>query len=87
MIVAIILQFMTTLIHVVLVDGSIRAEDPKSPVPNDILAEVSHLLTEDVSFEDAVDRLRCRTVPSGHCFHTWREGMYMYAANECLYYV
>ena len=35
---------MTTLIRIVLVDGSIRAEDPKSPEPNDILEQRMYLL-------------------------------------------
>ena len=54
----------------------IEAEDPKSPVPQEVLCEISCLLRDNVSMKDITDRLRCRTVPSGYKFHTWREGIF-----------
>ena len=55
-------------------DGTIVAKHPNPAVPPSVLQEISNWIVQGASLEDAVDRLRSRTVPAGYNFHTWRPG-------------
>ncbi len=63
----------------------IQAEDPKSPVPQEVLREISGLLRDGICMPDIIDRLRCHTVPNGYKFHTWRQGTTAYTVQVCNY--
>ncbi|XP_064406629.1 uncharacterized protein LOC135351537 [Halichondria panicea] len=48
------------------------AQEPTSPVPQEVICEVASLQKSGLSLEDIVSRLRCRTVPTGYPIHPWR---------------
>ncbi len=50
------------------------AQEPTSPVPQEVICEVASLQKSGLSLEDIVSRLRCRTVPTGYPIHPWRAG-------------
>lgn len=51
-------------------DGGAVESNPA--VPNEVLVKIAHLKQDGISMEDIVSRLRSRTVPPGHAYHTWR---------------
>ena len=50
------------------------AEYDNPAVPCYVLQEIREWLNHGATLEDAVDRLRPRTVPSGCTIHTWKPG-------------
>ena len=78
---------------VVSVDGSTQASIPHYGVSESLLKEVAAWLEEGCTMKDVVVRLRQRTVPAGHSYHSWTVGnsdcMYMYMCklyHECPWY-
>ena len=69
--------------YVVRSSHTLVAEDDVSPVPQEILHEISHQLKNAISIENIVDRLRCKTVPSGYVYHKWREDLVHNIVNVC----
>lgn len=55
-------------------DGTVVAKRTNPAVPSSVLREISDWLRQGATLEDAVDRLRARTVPAGYEFHTWQPG-------------
>ena len=55
-------------------DRRIVAEYYNPAVPCCVLEEISGWLYHGATLEDAIDRLRLRTVPSGYKIHTWQPG-------------
>ena len=55
-------------------DGTVVAKRTNPAVPSSVLREISDWLRLGATLEDAVDRLRARTVPAGYEFHTWQPG-------------
>ena len=54
------------------------AEKPNPAVPLDVLQSIYLWLSHDVTFDDIIDRLRPRTVPSGYTYSNWKTGTYNY---------
>ena len=63
-------------------DGTITAECENPAVPQSLLLEIWRWMNQGASFEDAVERLRPRTVPPGYSFHTWKSGMFVQCVEE-----
>ena len=55
-------------------DGSLVGECANPAVPASILHDVGKWRLEGATMEDAIERLRLRTVPSGHKFTAWSPG-------------
>ena len=72
-------KFQVLYIHVLILvpeksDDTIVPKEPNPAVPDDLLKEVSQWTSEGVTEDDVIDRLRCRTVPSGYAFSSWTKG-------------
>lgn len=50
------------------------AQHASPAVPSSVIQEIDAWLLHGATMEDAVDRLRSRTVPEGYVFHTWEPG-------------
>ena len=57
-------------------DGTITAELPNPAVSHELLQKIWSWTQNGVSLEDAIDRIRPCTVPTGYPFNTWRPGKY-----------
>jgi len=55
-------------------NGNVKAEIPNPAVDVDLLREMLSWKRKGASFDDIVERLRIRTVPSGYVPHNWIEG-------------
>ena len=56
-------------------DGSVIAEDPSPAVPVSLLEEIWRWKEEGATYRDCLSsRLRCRTVPPGYTYTTWKPG-------------
>jgi len=55
-------------------NGKTIAETPNSVVPQGLLEEIWCLRSHDISWDDVIQRLRLRTVPSGYTYCTWHAG-------------
>ena len=64
-------------------DGSIQAKDANSIVPESVLHLIWLLRKQGISFQDIVQRLRPRTVPSGYAYHNWIPGKLIHAVCIC----
>ena len=56
-------------------DGTVVSEHDNTAVPGTVLNEIWDWKKQRATMEDVVDRLRCRRVPSGFVFNTWKPGM------------
>ena len=65
------------------VHSSIFADVPNPAVSSSLLWEVHEWKENGISEQDILSRLRCRTVPPGHVYTTWKPGMY-YAHVHCI---
>lgn len=57
-------------------NGEITVKHKNPAISQETLSWLRHVQQEGVSFEDAIDILRQKTVPEGHKPHPWTEGMY-----------
>jgi len=62
-------------------DGTIQAELDTGCIPQSVLREIWSMRRQGISFEDIVERLRPRTVPSGYTYHNWTPGMFLCACT------
>ena len=65
-------------------DGTIVPKEPNPTVPDDLLKEVSKWTSEGVTEDDVIDRLQCRTVPSGYTFSSWTKGIFCGNIVTCM---
>ncbi len=61
--------------YTVLNDETVCAIYPNEAVDRSILEEVLKWMREGISLDDAVSRLRSRTVFPGYAVHPWRPGL------------
>ena len=55
-------------------DGTIVAKESNPAVHDDLLEEIWKWKADGLSEDDVIDRLRCRTVPSGYALSPWVKG-------------
>lgn len=55
--------------------GTIVAQKHNPAVPADVLRNIYDWMEQGATFEDVIDRLRPRTVPSGYTYSNWKSGM------------
>lgn len=62
-------------------DESFTTASHKSPVNQEVLAEIHAWVGESCTMKDIIVRLRGRTVPEGYSYNSWIPGSYVCIDN------
>ena len=63
-------------------NGAVTALLPNHAVSCELLTDLRKWNLEGATLDDAIERLRLRTVPPGYTIHTWMEGICIHGQHH-----